>query len=580
LSSQLPSAAGGRARGRGWLLLGVLAAACSSESVNNTLIVVEVQSDLAVPQQLDGVRIEARTGRGGTASRSFVVSSAGALPVRLAIVPEGSTGGSLSVTVTALAGATATLTQLVETAFVPNQARKLVVFLGRDCVPLAPTCGTGKTCRMSACVGPADGVTLVPYASDAGAPGGGDDGGGLPDAPAPITDGATTPAPDGAPPPPDTEVPPPDGPPAACGAVGIACCPTGRPCLGAATCSGTTCACAAPAMMCNNVCVNLATSPNNCGACGHDCQGGTCTMGTCQPVMVAMQQENPAYITVDDAFLYWRRGPSTSGSIGRMRKDGMAMGAGDLIGGLNGIGAIVSDNTRVYYYANGQVASCAVPACAGGPQALAPTRPTMTLGVDIIDLAFNPARSRVFWTDQAHILSVPIGGGMLQTHLTGTFPSTSVAVDLRFIYYVDRNPMNVVSLRKRTAVDPPALGILVEFPAAAALPRQLAVTPNRLLWVSNGAVSALPLPEPAGTAVPPPLAGGSPIRIAIEGNQVFWTDFVSPSMGRVLSCPTVGCRPSPVVVATFSCGPGFIAADAQTVYWTCPTAGLVMKVAR
>jgi hypothetical protein len=331
--------------------------------------------------------------------------------------------------------------------------------------------------------------------------------------------------------------------------------------------------------MCGNTCINPMTAPNHCGACGHDCQGGTCTGGECNPVTIAMQQEDPSYVTVDDAFVYWRRGPATSGSIARIRKDG-TLNAGDLVTSLNGIGTIVSDGNRVYFYSNGQIGSCAIPGCAGGITALAPTRPTVTLGIDIIDVVFNPSRSRLFWTDHARIFSVPIGGGMTQTHLTGNFPSTSVAVDLRFIYYIDRDPMNVVTLRKRTAVDPPALGILVQFPPTAALPRQLAVTPNRLLWVSTGSVSALPLPEPAGTAVPPPLAGGSPTRMAIDGNQLFWGDFQSASMGRILNCPTIGCRAPPAVVATFPCGPGSVAVDATTVYWTCAATGVVMRVAR
>jgi hypothetical protein len=45
---------------------------------------------------------------------------------------------------------------------------------------------------------------------------------------------------------------------------------------------------AAAAACCGGgACVDLATSATNCGACGHDCKGGTCSNGACTPVAVA-----------------------------------------------------------------------------------------------------------------------------------------------------------------------------------------------------------------------------------------------------------------------------------------------------
>jgi hypothetical protein len=34
-------------------------------------------------------------------------------------------------------------------------------------------------------------------------------------------------------------------------------------------------------------CGNVQTDPANCGYCGHDCLGGGCTAGVCQPVVLA-----------------------------------------------------------------------------------------------------------------------------------------------------------------------------------------------------------------------------------------------------------------------------------------------------
>ncbi len=38
---------------------------------------------------------------------------------------------------------------------------------------------------------------------------------------------------------------------------------------------------------CGEACVDLTTDPASCGACGHDCGGGTCAARKCQPVEVA-----------------------------------------------------------------------------------------------------------------------------------------------------------------------------------------------------------------------------------------------------------------------------------------------------
>src|SRR5690349_7067990 len=41
-------------------------------------------------------------------------------------------------------------------------------------------------------------------------------------------------------------------------------------------------------------CTNVATNPKHCGACFHDCLGGQCVGGACQPIQLA----------VDDGLLF------------------------------------------------------------------------------------------------------------------------------------------------------------------------------------------------------------------------------------------------------------------------------------
>jgi hypothetical protein len=86
------------------------------------------------------------------------------------------------------------------------------------------------------------------------------------------------------------------GDPQNCGACGKACSNqngVGQCTKGACsiTCVGTFANCDNdPATGCE---VDLSNDGKNCGKCGHDCLGGACSSGTCQPVVLASNQGNP-----------------------------------------------------------------------------------------------------------------------------------------------------------------------------------------------------------------------------------------------------------------------------------------------
>jgi hypothetical protein len=44
----------------------------------------------------------------------------------------------------------------------------------------------------------------------------------------------------------------------------------------------------------------LTTDSHNCGACGHDCLGGQCVNGVCQPITILAKESHPIDIAVDD----------------------------------------------------------------------------------------------------------------------------------------------------------------------------------------------------------------------------------------------------------------------------------------
>src|SRR5579859_928196 len=52
-------------------------------------------------------------------------------------------------------------------------------------------------------------------------------------------------------------------------------------------------------------CGDVETDPHNCGRCGHDCFGGACISGGCQPVVLASGQNDSSAIALDAKNVYW-----------------------------------------------------------------------------------------------------------------------------------------------------------------------------------------------------------------------------------------------------------------------------------
>jgi hypothetical protein len=78
-------------------------------------------------------------------------------------------------------------------------------------------------------------------------------------------------------------------------------------------------------------CGDTQSNPHDCGACGHDCEGGACVNGVCQPFLLTSDEAFPKSLAVDDTRLYWANGtdadygsPPASIVIRSMPKNGGA----------------------------------------------------------------------------------------------------------------------------------------------------------------------------------------------------------------------------------------------------------------
>ncbi len=63
--------------------------------------------------------------------------------------------------------------------------------------------------------------------------------------------------------------------------------------------------CDAGLTLCGAACNDVTRDGSNCGSCGHDCLGGACTAGVCQPVLLVDNLDNPSALAVNADSLFF-----------------------------------------------------------------------------------------------------------------------------------------------------------------------------------------------------------------------------------------------------------------------------------
>jgi hypothetical protein len=151
----------------------------------------------------------------------------------------------------------------------------------------------------------------------------------------------------------------------AAGACGNGACakPAAQTCTNGETCQASTGKCGCAGTTCGTACVNLATDAKNCGSCGHDCLGGTCSGGQCQAAVVASGAGDLYVIGVDigtTGNVYYQSTDSGTGLTNAFQVSKTALGGTGLPLDLGGssveyLGVI---GTKLFFDLEGDFAMC------------------------------------------------------------------------------------------------------------------------------------------------------------------------------------------------------------------------------
>jgi hypothetical protein len=99
--------------------------------------------------------------------------------------------------------------------------------------------------------------------------------------------------------------------------------------------------CACSMTTCGSSCVDLQADSQNCGRCGHSCQGGQCGSGVCQRMVLASGETTLGIsLSVDSSYVYY----TTATAVKRVP----VLGGSATVFASDQPGHVATDGTTVY----------------------------------------------------------------------------------------------------------------------------------------------------------------------------------------------------------------------------------------
>ncbi|MBX3263708.1 MAG: hypothetical protein KF782_28810 [Labilithrix sp.] len=324
---------------------------------------------------------------------------------------------------------------------------------------------------------------------------------------------------------------------------------------------------------------DLRTDPKNCGRCGHDCLGGACELGACQPFVFA-NVVRPQQVFVVDGALYFSDGLSTGadGGVSWCPVEGpcvtppripLGPGTSGLAVDAKGVAIVAPTAGFVYTYA------LRFPAGATGQLRVSGVEP-VGVALDATNIYFSTAAGAVFRCDRS--------GGCANTPTriaNGTGRGGHVAVDATNVYWASDGSSGsgcdgCLQGAPKDAADATASSV-----SLGRRPQTLFMNGTRLFWTGTGGAYGGEVSwrdeGVGGNEFFYARQVGRPWGVTADAAEVFFT---IASDGTVRRCPRAGCGSASETIATGQTEARGVAVDDRAVYWASFADNVIMKLAR
>jgi hypothetical protein len=327
------------------------------------------------------------------------------------------------------------------------------------------------------------------------------------------------------------------------------------------------------------------TDDANCGACGHDCLGGSCSEGRCQAIELASGFGQPWGLAVDATHIYWA--DHTGSAIARASKaDGSAfeiVAAGSV--GVDSPIDVAVDGDGVYFTSSSfgvtpsvmrcpLAASCGPTELAASPEA--PTRIRVEGSYAYwLDIYAGSVRRADKATGAGEVKISTIDNG----YLGGQY--AELTIDDAFVYWTNRTPGEL----RRAPKGGGAPELLRD---EQARPSAIVARDDTLYWANAGLDlgqgEILSMAKDGSGAITTIAIGQTyPAAIAVDATHVYWiNEGTDPGYadGSLRRCARAGCAGPPEILLEPLMDPRGLALDDDAVYVTTFGAGKVWKVAK
>jgi hypothetical protein len=334
---------------------------------------------------------------------------------------------------------------------------------------------------------------------------------------------------------------------------------------GSGVCTDGACSltCGAPTpTLCSagSACVDTQSDDKNCGSCGHDCLGGACAAGQCQPMLIAQYQGNLQTISLGAENVYVT---TDLGYIGRANKDGSDLKAFAMpafsSSAFNGTPHVEEDGDRVFFvWYNGaiQLAYCSTSGCdssivpIGGPY-------TQYFTVD-------PLGHKIYWIDYSptQLWVASTVGTFLGTPIPSATAPTIYGN--HFIYSQGGLLFTTAETLERLAASGGSFKTLA---SGSNFSNVLAANDDTVFWPTDSGIVYTSLPN--GTSGAPSMLVGAPMvgALAADNTSVYW---IASGGGdsAVQTCQIANCAATRTALPSRSVDIlADVAIDDHAIYW-------------